>query len=156
MEGRDWQGLTADEQAAQRASIRRVFSHKGWISQLDMEENFTLALRHHGERETEGLLEEYRDLCRKLGLEWSMGYPEHIHPRRLHPLQWVRALGGRADLLVIGLRRELFASGLEKKLLEILGQRIEDGLSVIWVGSRVPDGLWGVPDPSLCDKISLM
>src|SRR4051812_15425504 len=48
--GQDWRTLGADESAAQRGKIGRLFDDEGWISDLDVEENILLAQLHHTDR----------------------------------------------------------------------------------------------------------
>src|ERR1035437_7497838 len=49
-QGADWEELGPDAAAAARGNIGRVFENRGWISNLDVDENITLAARHHTTR----------------------------------------------------------------------------------------------------------
>src|SRR3982750_465661 len=53
--GRDWRMVSADDGAALRGRIGRVFDafgavSAGWVSHLDVDENVMLAQRHHTRR----------------------------------------------------------------------------------------------------------
>jgi len=153
--GHTWSVRTADEQSAQRASIRRVFSHKGWISNLDIDENLILARYHHEGGDEESLLDDCRAVAGELGLAMVRGRPEKVHSRQLHPLQWIRALTGSSRLLVVGYRRELLVPEMEEALVQALHRRMTAGLAVIWIGRNLPERLWGVPSPDVCAKLRL-
>ena len=48
--GEDWRSMPPNRAAERRGSIGRVFEANGWISNLDVDENITLAQRHHTSR----------------------------------------------------------------------------------------------------------
>ena len=152
-EGQCWESRPPEAHADARARIRRVFSHKGWISNLDIDENMILARYHHGDANEEELREACKAVADEIGLSVLSGRPEAFHTRQLQPLQWIRALVGESDLLVVGHRRELINSDCGTLLAKALNRRIESGLSVLWLGSDLPDVLRGVPDPWLYAKL---
>src|SRR5215210_2327568 len=73
--GRDWRSVPAGEGAALRGRIGRVFDAvgvgavgTGWVSHLDVDENITLAQRHHTRRPSGEIEAEAAKLARMFGL----------------------------------------------------------------------------------------
>ena len=56
--GEDWQTMTPDRAAAQRGKIGRVFEGESWFSGLNVDQNITLAQRHHTRRPVQEIEQE--------------------------------------------------------------------------------------------------
>ena len=97
----DWQDRHPDAAAAARGSIGRIFEKRGWISNLDVDENITLAQRHHTTRPVAELEAEALALARQFGFEdLPRVRPALLRPGELRRAAWIRALVG-APLLVL-------------------------------------------------------
>jgi phospholipid/cholesterol/gamma-HCH transport system ATP-binding protein len=132
--GEDWETAGPGKQSLMRGRIRRVFEHYGWVANLDMMENLTLAECHHTQRPLEEIKQEVCGLARRFGLG---GVPEarptRVHPMILRKLEWVRAFVGTPDLII--LERPL--AGAPKAdaplLLSAVGEAAKRGVAVIWI-----------------------
>ena len=51
--GNDWTDLSPTAAAAARGRIGRFFPQSGWVSNLNVDENITLSVRHHSHRPLE-------------------------------------------------------------------------------------------------------
>ena len=56
--GKDWVDRLPRQAAAERGHIGRIFTEPGWVSSLTVEENLTLAQRHHTTRPEEEIRNE--------------------------------------------------------------------------------------------------
>lgn len=131
--GRAWTARSADEAAAQRGRLGRVFERYGWLSNLDVDENVTLAQRYHRNRDPADALAEAQRIAAALGLPGlPAGRPAAVPRQELRRAEWVRALMG--DPLLVLLERpgrELPAAWLDGLVAEIQRRR-EAGLAVVW------------------------
>lgn len=136
-EGRTWAERQPDEAAAARARIGRVFDGPGWINNLDVDENMTLAARYHRVWPEAEAYQQAASLARRLGLEEvPAGRPAHIATADLRRLQWVRALlGPRSLVLLERPLREVPADWVPPLLAEVARRRAE-GLAVGWLQAR--------------------
>ena len=132
--GSDWASLEAGPAALARARIGRVFSGTAWISNLDVDENITLPLRYHGLMSDEESLREAGRLANRLGLpSLPSGRPAHASRAELRVAEWVRALLGPRDLVILeDPLRDIPRRG-EDLLLGELERRRGDGLGVVWI-----------------------
>ncbi len=100
--GTDWQAAAPDAALRMRARIGRVFDRSGWISNLDVIENITLAQRHHTRRPIAEIEEEAQQLARQFGLAGvPPGRPAGVPHRDLRRAEWARAWMGRPDLVCL-------------------------------------------------------
>ncbi len=100
--GEDWRSMNADRAAACRARIGRVFESRGWLSNLDIDENVTLPQRYHRSRPVGEIVEEAEALARMFGLP---GLPKvrrtEVPLHDLRRAEWVRAFLGGPDLIIL-------------------------------------------------------
>jgi phospholipid/cholesterol/gamma-HCH transport system ATP-binding protein len=66
--GKAWETLDEDAALAARALIGRAFDEPGWIGELDMDDNITLAQRHHTRRPEAEIRDEASELARLFSL----------------------------------------------------------------------------------------
>ncbi len=134
-EGREWASRSADEAAAARGRIGRVFERAGWLSNLDVDENITLAQRYHKRRSPEDTLEEARALARELGIGGiPVGRPAFVDRESLLRCQWVRALMGAPALLLLERpARDLTANEVAPLVEAVNRRRENDGVAVVWL-----------------------
>lgn len=132
--GEAWTEMSAHRQSEQRGRIRRVFQHDGWISNLDVMENICLAECHHTHRPEHEIVDEARELARRLGVnEIPTLRPSRVHPLTLRKLEWVRALLGRPALVILE-RPLLGAPRADAPLLieAVIGET-RSGAGVLWL-----------------------
>ena len=137
--GEGWEAAGPGKQSLMRGRIRRVFEHYGWVANLDMMENLTLAECHHTQRPLEEIKQEVCGLARRFGLG---GVPEarptRVHSMILRKLEWVRAFVGTPDLII--LERPL--AGAPKAdaplLLSAVGEAAKRGVAVLWITDELP------------------
>jgi phospholipid/cholesterol/gamma-HCH transport system ATP-binding protein len=100
--GEDWQELHPDEAAAARGRTGRIFEKRGWISNLDVDENITLAQRHHTTRPLAEIEAEALTLAREFGFEdLPRVRPALLRSGELRRAAWIRALLGSPALLLL-------------------------------------------------------
>ncbi len=100
--GEDWSAIAHDAKLTARAKIGRVFDEPGWISELDMEENITLAQRHHTRRTQSAIRDEASELARQFSLPGlPQGRPSGMRAPDLRRAACVRAFLGKPELLIL-------------------------------------------------------
>lgn len=134
-EGRVWSSCSADEVAAARSRIGRVFERAGWLSNLDVDENITLGRRYHARRASDAALAEARALAQELGLDGlPAGRPAFVDRETLCRAQWVRALMGTPALLLLERPgRDVDAALLEPLVRAVNRRREQAGTAVLWI-----------------------
>lgn len=139
--GEDWQEVGHARAAALRGCIGRVFERPAWIANLDVDENVTLAQRHHTRRRWQQIADEADALARELGLEAvPRQRPALVDPAELRVAEWVRALLGAPRLVI--LERPLCGVPLERldDLLRGVATARERGTAVLWLARRGAEG----------------
>lgn len=137
--GDDWAALDPDQAAAARARIGRVFAQPRWISNLDVDENITLSARHHTPRPEREIEADAADLARAMGLpDLPRARPALVRAPELRLADWVRALAGERDLILLeyplqGVYRERWPV-----LLDQLGRARSKGAAVLWLQDEWP------------------
>jgi ABC-type lipoprotein export system ATPase subunit len=100
--GEDWARMHPDRAAACRARIGRVFGEREWISNLDIDENVTLARRFHSRRPEEEVAAEAEALARTFGLDaLPRARRPFVKADALRRAAWTRAFLGEPLLLVL-------------------------------------------------------
>src|SRR5687767_14098180 len=100
--GEDWRSFPADEAAARRAKIGRLFDDEGWISDLDVDENILLSQLHHTDRSEAEIMDEALTLARVFGLPGlPRGRPGEIRRWDLRKAGCIRAFLGQPKLIII-------------------------------------------------------
>jgi phospholipid/cholesterol/gamma-HCH transport system ATP-binding protein len=141
VEGVAWPSRTPDEAAALRGRIGRVFEGPGWVSNLDVDENVTLAARYHQRLEAAEADRLAQALALRLGLPGlPVGRPAHANRQELRRAQWVRALMGPPTLAILEEpMRDLSAEWGTPLLAEVERQRAA-GVAFLWL--QRPSGAW--------------
>jgi phospholipid/cholesterol/gamma-HCH transport system ATP-binding protein len=132
--GEDWRSAHPDRIASLRGRIGRVFYGGGWISNLDVDENITLAQRYHTERPEAEIREEAAALARGFGLaEVPKGRPADIPRQVLRCAQWVRAFLGHPRLILL----DHPARDLPDAWLDLLVKKAAEarsgGAGILWI-----------------------
>jgi len=100
--GRDWASLPAGVSAEERGRIGRVFETGGWVSNLNIDENITLAQRHHTLRPIEEIAAEGERLARAVGLPGLPAVrPAAAKRPERRTAEWVRAFIGEPALIIL-------------------------------------------------------
>jgi len=101
-QGEAWTAMPPEQVLQRRAQIGRVFDGHGWISNLNVNENVTLAQRHHTRRPVAEILAEAEALARAFGLnELPKIRPALVASQDLRRAEWVRAFLGRPLLVLL-------------------------------------------------------
>lgn len=132
--GHRWSGWGPDQQARARGRIGRVFEGHGWISNLDIDENVTLAQRHHTRRPVADILAEGERWARMVGLDSLPKTRVAVTPRELlRRAEWVRAAMGSPWLILLERPGEDLADGWLPQLAALIEQVRANGTAVIWL-----------------------
>ncbi|HTL16602.1 MAG TPA: hypothetical protein VL793_05160 [Patescibacteria group bacterium] len=100
--GQDWQDMSADDAAAQRGKIGRLFEDEGWINDADVDENIMLSQRHHTQRSDGEILEEALKFARMFGLPGlPRGRPGKMRRWDLRKAACIRAFLGKPKLIIL-------------------------------------------------------
>lgn len=132
-----WLRMSPSVQAGARSGMRRVFRTGAWVMNLDLDENITLAGRHHGLAPVHELEEQARSLGQRFGLDpLPSSRPAWTEVPVLQKAQWVRALMGEPDLILL----EDPDHGVEPDdvsgWLEALAEHHRRGAAILWMTSR--------------------
>ncbi|MBI2437331.1 MAG: hypothetical protein HYV36_00750 [Lentisphaerae bacterium] len=101
-QGGAWDTMSAEQALACRARIGRAFDGHGWISNLNVNENVTLAQRHHTGRAIAEILAEAEALARAFGLAELPKVRPALAPRQdLRRAEWIRAFLGQPRLVLL-------------------------------------------------------
>lgn len=132
--GDPWDSMGAQQQSARRGRIHRVFQGDGWISNLDIMENICLAECHHTRRPEAEIAAEALALARRFGLsEIPSTRSARVPLATLRKLEWVRALLGQPDLVLLE-RPLLGALRADAPLLiEAVAEEARRGAAVLWI-----------------------
>jgi phospholipid/cholesterol/gamma-HCH transport system ATP-binding protein len=134
---RDWRDLRQEDLFAARARIGRVFDEPGWLTELDMDDNITLAQRHHTRRSEAAIRDEASELARNFSLPGlPQGRSSGVRLSDLRRSACVRAFIGEPALLVL----ENPTSGVYPDIMPALMDRIRAvrsrGAAVLWTTSN--------------------
>jgi phospholipid/cholesterol/gamma-HCH transport system ATP-binding protein len=136
LDGQAWGDRSLEEQLQARGRIRRIFGRGGWISNLDVLENVLLSRLHHGGDSIGRLRREADGWGTRFGLQAvPQRRPTSCTRSQLQRCQWVRAMMGQPQLLVLeqpfdGIEREYWPN-LLGGLKECLGA----GAAALWLTS---------------------
>ena len=131
--GESWNGMLPWRQGEMRARIGRVFEDNGWVSNLSVYENITLAERHHTSRSDAEILEEVKALCRAVDVASIPDLkPDLVGMGVLRKSEWIRAFLGSHKLILL----ERPEQGLPESAVTFLFTLVAEVLSkhgtVIW------------------------
>ena len=140
--GVDWTEMGAALLSAQRGLIRRVYEHYGWITNLDIMENLSLAESYHTRRPMDDIVHEIKGLARRFGIDLvPQARPTRVHGMTLRKLEWVRAFVGNPELIL--LERPLYGAPKADgaKLIQAVCEAARRGVAVLWMADdlRVPE-----------------
>jgi phospholipid/cholesterol/gamma-HCH transport system ATP-binding protein len=145
--GREWRSVSADEGAALRGRIGRVFdaagaAGTGWVSHLDVDENIMLAQLHHTRRRLSEIEAAAAQLARMFGLPGlPRGRPAQTRVTDLQRAACVRAFLGTRDMILL----ERPAQGVYPEIMPPLINAVRSargrGTAVIWLND-IPT-VWG-------------
>jgi len=131
--GRDWSTLKAKAKLAARAKIGRVFDEPAWLTELDVEENITLAQRHHTRRAVSTIRYEASQLARRFSLPGlPQGRPSSMRPADLRRAACVRALLGRPELLILERPSAGVYPAIMLALMTAVSSARARGAAVLW------------------------
>ena len=135
-----WNFLSPDAAARQRHAIGRSFSRHAWLSNLDLDENITLAERHHTRRPESEIRAEAVGWGRRFGWDALPAIrPAWADSTTLRIGDWVRALLGARRLLVIEPPAEEVSIELFQRLWAAVEERRASGVAALWL---VDDEAW--------------
>lgn len=134
IEGDDWSDLSPEAASERRHRIGRVFEEQAWLSNLDVDENITLAHRHHTNRPTAAIRQEAQALATRFGLAaLPAGRPAWTSRHELTLAQWVRALLGDRCLYILEQPTRDVTRTECDQLVCALREAREAGASVLWL-----------------------
>ena len=134
--GRVWNQWEHAKEAALRGGIGRVFEDWGWVSNLSVLENVTLAMRHHTRVAEADLVSRADALAQRFGLpEVPRGRPAVIEEEMLRRAEWVRAWLCQPRLLILERPTRRVADPHVATLLEAVLELLQTGTAVLWISS---------------------
>jgi phospholipid/cholesterol/gamma-HCH transport system ATP-binding protein len=142
--GEDWQTMAANRVAAQRGRIGRVFEGESWLGDLDVDQNITLAQRHHTRRPVTEIEQEATQLCRVFGLGGLLGgRPSNARWQDLQKAACVRAFLGAPILILlenptVGIYADVIAP-----LIDTVRRARQRGAAVLWTTNDLQ--VWNHP-----------
>ena len=144
-EDTDWEEMAADAAAAARGRIGRVFEVRGWISNLDVDENITLAQRHHTSRPLGEIEAEALALAQQFGLaDLPRLRPAMLRAGELRRAAWIRALLGAPTLILLEHPRARGGGVVDCGEFPRLGKSARAVFQGLEVGGRAADRRQGV------------
>ena len=130
----DWEDMEPDQAAAARGRIGRVFEKRGWISNLDVDENITLAQRHHTARPLAEIEAEALALAKQFGFDdLPRLRPALLRGGELRRAAWIRALLGAPTLILLEHPLREIPSGKAAQLLDALKTARARGAAALWI-----------------------
>ena len=137
-DGHDWQSSSPDQQTVMRSQIGRVFEGPDWISNLDIDENVTLAKRYHTDRAEQDIYDEANQLAQEFGLKDGLPHARPVAVPRdiLRRSEWVRAFLGNPKLILLERPTRDLPEEWNKTLLNKVHEVIKKGTAVLWTMSN--------------------
>ncbi len=127
-----WRGHDYDRHFRMRSQIGRVFEGQAWVENLNVDENVSLALRHHGS-DSESIQQDIAYWLSKLELRGlSRKRPAFVEPSLLQVHQWIRAFVGSPTLLLLERPMQFLSSSWLQKLLDSIDELRQRGAAVLW------------------------
>lgn len=142
--GGDWQTMAADRAAAQRGKIGRVFEGESWLSGLNVDQNITLAQRHHTRRPVKEIEQEATRLCRVFGLPGlPRDRPSNARWQDLQKAACVRAFLGTPVLILLENPTVGICADVIAPLINTIRETRERGAAVLWMTNELQ--VWNNP-----------
>ncbi len=131
--GKNWCDMSHHATIEARAKIGRVFDEPAWLSELDMDENITLAQRHHTRRTDSAIRDEASELARTFSLPGlPQGQSSTMRPADLRRAGCVRALLGKPALLILERPTAGVYPEMMPALMTCLSAARSRGTAVLW------------------------
>lgn len=138
--GDAWGGMSPAAAAAARAQIGRVFAGPAWISNLDIDENIQMKLRHHHLMDPSAAESEIQQLAQRFGVEDVLAQrPAWVARSALKRAQWVRALVCAPRLLVLESPDHEVDAGLVPAFAQCVKEALGRGAAVLWTGASAEE-----------------
>jgi phospholipid/cholesterol/gamma-HCH transport system ATP-binding protein len=136
--GENWLNMGPPRVAEQRGRIGRVFGDRGWISNLDIEENLFLSQEYHTKRRESEIAREAAMLSRLFGLPGiPRGRPAQIRPMDLQRAACVRAFLGRPQLLILESPTTAAAPDMLAALINASREARSRGAGILWTTNEL-------------------
>lgn len=131
-----WRDRSAQDACRVRGRIGRVFEGGGWVNNISVADNVTLASRHHGTHDEHGAYEDAAEWACRFDLPGLPVRPVHQTLQRdLRRAACVRAFMGERDLLVLERpTRGVFAELMPQLVNAVRNARAKD-CAVVWITS---------------------
>jgi phospholipid/cholesterol/gamma-HCH transport system ATP-binding protein len=143
--GEDWQTMAPDRVAAQRGKIGRVLEGESWLSDLDVDQDITLAQRHHTRRPVKEIEEEATQLCRVFGLPGlPRGRPSNARSQDLQKAACVRAFLGAPILILLENPTVGIYADVITPLINTVREARQRGAAVLWTTNELQ--VWSHPE----------
>lgn len=140
----DWNTMSPDHAAAQRGRTGRVFETSGWLSDLNISDNITLAQRHHSKRAEADIIDEAFHLARYFGLPGLPAGPaSKTHEQDLRLASLVRAFLGKPRLIILERPTRMLFPEIVPPLINAVRAARAYGAAVLWLTGEVR--VWNDP-----------
>ncbi len=132
--GLPWTERSNAQMNQARGRIGRVWAGTAWVGNLDIDENIVLPQMHHTHRPLAEVREQAKSLSRSFGLDdlphtrpaWT---PQNIRQKA----QWVRAMMGSPDLLLLEFPDNDIEEADRVRLAAAVDQSRARGGAVLWI-----------------------
>ena len=150
--GRDWTEMSPRQAALERGHIGRVFGETGWISNLTVEENLTLAQRHNTTRPEDEIRNEAATLARLFSLPGlPQGLASTVRRQDLQRAACIRAFLGKPQLIILEEPTAGVYPQIMSPLMASLRAARARGAAVLW--TTADQNVWndrGIPSTFQC------
>jgi ABC-type ATPase involved in cell division len=143
--GEDWQTMGPDRVAAQRGKIGRVFEGESCLSDLDVDQDITLAQRHHTRRPVKEIEQEAIQLCRVFGLAGlPRGPASNARRQDLQKAACARAFLGAPALILLENPTAGVYADVIGPLIDTVREARQRGAAVLWTTNELQ--VWSHPE----------
>lgn len=139
-QGKNWRDRSPAEAAAGRGRIGRVFRQDSWVSNLNVDENIILPMRHHSGLDLKEIREQAEKLGKKFGLSRLPTARPALCPRSIRKrAEWTRAFLGEPDLIILEEPLRKTYSEMYDSLMAGVAEALSGGAAVLWISETFPD-----------------
>jgi phospholipid/cholesterol/gamma-HCH transport system ATP-binding protein len=139
---RPWDARGHGQAAQDRGRIGRVWPKSAWVGNLDIDENILLPQFHHTRRSETELRKEGQALSRAFGLDGLPRTRPTWTPKDVcQKAQWVRALMGKPELLLLEYPDDTVDDVDRARLVESVDHARTRGAAVLWITARTAPAL---------------